>query len=227
MRTSTDALRSLKRYVATSLGSEWEVRIAADSDGADFHRPFARVRSTTPGTMMASGPTQAEYRQSYSILCYPALDRIPAAVAEERDPTADECRIEAARVEDLLFVALSVGTHAPSFGHQAVASLAPAPAVPPAVARAQTRYVRGHPRRIPLFNYDGIALDRPALETDRDKRDFMRVEGDPTIAILTDPNEPLSIVVAAELRMSWVRFAAVASTGMNVRRVNTRKTPGG
>jgi hypothetical protein len=210
MRTTEDALRSLKKYIASSLGPEWEVRLAADDD--IFNRPFARVRTTTPGTVMSQGSVTAEYRQSFSILCYP-----------EEPETAEEARIVAARVEEKLFQALAVGTHTPSISQRVVGYKADPPTDPPTVPAVGTGFRRGHPKRIPLYDYTGIALTSPATEGDRDSRDFMRITGDPTITTLTDPNDALSVVVAAELRMSWVRFAAVPSEAMTVESVTVEE----
>lgn len=195
MRTTADALRSLKRYVAATLGPEWEVRLPADDDV--FHRPFCRVRTTTPGTIRMAGSLQVEYRQSFSILCYPI---------EQNDE--EQARLEAARVEERLFQAIAVGTHAPSLGQQ---------------VSLTTR--RGHPMRIPLYDYDGVPVTEAVSEEARDHRDFMRVEGEPTITTLTDPQDPLSVVVTAEIRMSWVRSAAVPSAVMPVQSVTVEESP--
>jgi hypothetical protein len=53
MRSSEDALRSLKRYVAEALGGSWEVRLA-DEEGV-FSRPFAMVWESGPAPETSRG----------------------------------------------------------------------------------------------------------------------------------------------------------------------------
>lgn len=62
MRTQTDVLRSLKRYVAHVLGDSWEVRLW-DEPGT-FDRPFARVARATSAL-----PTNRVHHIEYVMPC--------------------------------------------------------------------------------------------------------------------------------------------------------------
>jgi hypothetical protein len=198
MRTPTDALRSLKKYVAFSLGDEWEVRFAGE-EGA-FRRPFARVEEASGARYRMTGAMQMEATQPFSILCH----------IEEREHV-DAARLEAARVQGLLVQAFLVGTHAPSRRERTGF----------AVNSTQARTVsRGHPLRVPLYDYDGIGVDEAATEDDRAPNDFMRVTSDPLIQVIfPDSVEDLRYVVAATVTMSWATSAAVLSDAMTVRNV--------
>lgn len=67
-RTTTDAVRSLKRYVAQMLGDEWEVRLA-DEHGT-FKTPFAVVMEV--GGPQFDGPAMyTDVTQAYAVHCYP------------------------------------------------------------------------------------------------------------------------------------------------------------
>ena len=196
MRGSTDALRSLKKYIAGTLGPEWEVRLSADDDGAAFHRPFVRVRSTTPGTGMGFGPSAVENRQSYSVMAYP-----------ERGASAEEARLRAAQVEDRLFAAFNVGTYAPAQSRRT----------------SSLTHRRAHPRRIPLWDYDGIPMTMTIEQAEaadgvarRARNDFMQVVSDPTLAVMTDPSDHLSITVVCDVRLSWMRSTHVPYDGQVV-----------
>lgn len=194
MRTPTDALRSLKKYVAASLGAEWEVRLE-DEDGA-FDRPFARVNPTDRATITMQGAYVRDYAQPFAVVCYTEPKLTPA-----------EAGLEAGRVEELLITAFTVGTHQASFG----------------VARgfldATHMFGRAHPMRVPLYDYDGVALTEAVSEDARDARDFMRITNPPVVGRIDDPNDPLTYVVTANIQMSWSRVAAVLSDGMSVESV--------
>lgn len=187
MRNNIDALRSLKKYTALALGSEWEIRLP-EEEGA-FKRPFCRVGVSTPGADTAIGARMVEKKQTFNLMAYPAEQSTPL-----------QSLLEAERVRDLISVAFSVGVHAPSM--------------------APSRY-RAHPRRVPLYDYDGIALDAPATEQNRSPRDFMRVTGDPTATPVPDPEDDLLWVVTAEITLWWTKstvppYAGTLTTGVTV-----------
>lgn len=72
----------------------------------------------------------------------------------------------------------------------------------------------GRTARIPLYDYAGIPLTGPdaaATETNRDPRDFMKLEGQADIVPYQDPDDDTLWSVAANIRMSWLRSAAVPS----------------
>lgn len=182
MRTSTDALRSLKKYVALSLGSEWEVRLT-DEEGV-FKRPFCRVGAIPTGARTRmEGSRHMRTSQRFSLVAYP-----------KETTTADEARMEAARVEELFILAFARGTHTPSFA--------------PSRGRA-------HPMRVPLYDYDDIALNEPATEDDRGPSDFLIVSDDPSIGSLKDDEDDLLWAVTVDIAMWWSRSVAVSSEGMN------------
>jgi hypothetical protein len=171
MRNSIDAIRSLKKYAALALGSDWEVRLTGE-EGA-FKRPFCRVGESTPGTEQHIGARLIEKRQTFNLLCYPV---------EKSKP--EEAKIEANRVRDLLSTAFSVGVH--------TASMVPG-------------RLRAHPKRIPLYDYDGIALNAAAAEGDRATNDFMRVTGNPTFTPVPDPEDELIWVVTSDITLWWTK----------------------
>lgn len=184
MRTPTDALRSIARYSAIALGGDWEVRLS--SELGTFNRPYARVTQVPSIQMLTPRWNLTKYIASYSIVAY------PSQMAD-----ADASHIEALRVADLFWVALA------------------GPGVGTPVIRAPADGSRGRPSRIPLYDYDGIALDGPqafADETKRDSRDFLHMEGPPEVVVANDPDDETMYSVAANIRMSWLRSAAVPST---------------
>jgi hypothetical protein len=90
MRTTTDAWRSLKRYVAYGLGDAWEVRLW--DEVGEFVYPFARIEKTTAPVYVMPAPNWTNVAQTFSIHAY----------AEPQAGT-DEAILAAAHVEDLLY----------------------------------------------------------------------------------------------------------------------------
>ena len=96
-RSATDALRSLKRYVALALGDDWEVRLSRE-EGA-FERPFARVWQVAGSTYpLTGGKWLADVVQPFVISAYPTSGATP-----------DEALLGAQAVEDQLYRAFRVG----------------------------------------------------------------------------------------------------------------------
>lgn len=127
MRNPTDAFRSMKKYLALSLGDDWEVRLV-DEEGT-FKRPHARVGPGAPSRNRMENAWQRRTFQRFSIVAYPK---------PKTDPSAS--RLEAMRVEELLLHAFAgAGAHTRSY-------------------RGSTG--RGHPMRIPLWDYDDVALNQ-------------------------------------------------------------------
>lgn len=77
----------------------------------------------------------------------------------------------------------------------------------------------GRTERVPLYNYDGVALTAGADESHRAAHDFMLVESPPSVTPYVDPANELLWSVAANIRMSWLRSAAVPSTARTTVRV--------
>lgn len=67
-RTSDDALRSLSRYMALTLGDEWEVRLW-DQEGT-YRTPFARV-AEAGDMILDGGPFHYDVTQPFTVHCYP------------------------------------------------------------------------------------------------------------------------------------------------------------
>jgi len=68
MRTSLDAIRSLKRYVAIALGDDYEVRLLTEQ--GTFKRPAAQVMDTTANDL--TGPRHTiDNLQSFSVHVFP------------------------------------------------------------------------------------------------------------------------------------------------------------
>jgi hypothetical protein len=75
VRTATDAIRSVKRYVALSLGEQWEVRLA-NEDGT-MHYPYAIVANVGPrayrhgGSVSGEAAYLVEQTQPITVYAYP------------------------------------------------------------------------------------------------------------------------------------------------------------
>lgn len=95
MRTSLDVLRSLKRYVATSLGEEWEVRLLVEE--GTFGRPAAQIMEATGQTITGPHHTMSVI-QTFMVHTFP----VPGA-------TVMESLIAAGEVEDNLVRAFRIG----------------------------------------------------------------------------------------------------------------------
>jgi hypothetical protein len=83
---------------------------------------------------------------------------------------------------------------------------------------------RGHPKRVPLWDFAALSLEEAASELDRLPNDFMRIVDDPSIDVISDPADDLRYAVTATARMSWVVFAAVLSDAMTVQHVAPRRS---
>lgn len=95
MRTSLDALRSMKRYVATSLGEAWEVRLLVEE--GTFGRPAAQVMEATGQTITGPHHTMSVV-QTFMVHAFP----VPGE-------TVMESLIAAGEVEDNLVRAFRIG----------------------------------------------------------------------------------------------------------------------
>lgn len=196
MRRSADILRSLKRYLTLALGDTWELRLSGE-EGA-FSRPFARVGTAGPGTTGGSALDRT-VTQPFTVVCHPVEMAL-----------ADDARLEAARVEELLWVAFNVGID-PALAGRVWHGWGPT-----------ASWRRAHPLRVPLYDYDGIPLTAPAVESDRDH--VARIVAEPSIEVVAGDDE-LLLVVVANIRMSWSRSAAVLSSGVTLD--NVKATPEG
>ena len=94
-RTAVDALRSVAKHLAFSLGDEWEVRISGEEH--EFRLPFCLVAWVGPGVYEGSREYPMVTRPM-QIDCYP----IPP-------DSVEAARLRSEEVEGLLFDALRVG----------------------------------------------------------------------------------------------------------------------
>jgi hypothetical protein len=179
-----DAIRSLKRYVAIALGDDVEVRMSGEK--GVFHRPFAKVTQVPSVQMTVESWHTAKIIAAYQVTVFPV-----------RKDSADESQQEVQRLAERLWVA---------FGGPGVGT--------PTLSRVADP-TRGFPMRIPLYDYEAIAVRGPAAfatEADRDPRDFMKLEAPPALQLTQNDDDELLWSIAANIRMSWLRSAAVPST---------------
>jgi hypothetical protein len=102
---------------------------------------------------------------------------------------AESGAVEAAGVADSLVRAFAgPGAHTPAYS---------------------ARSGRGHPRRVPLWNFTGVPLTQAAPESARDPRDFARLLEGPNVQTAPDPNDDAAFVVTCDVRLSWTRAISV------------------
>lgn len=180
-RTSTDALRSLKKYVAQALGPEWEVRLAWQ-EGV-FSRPFCRVGFAGPELLTGAAHT-IDVVQPFNVLCHPV-----------EQPSSDASMLEVGRVSGLLTDAFRIGVQWDE------------PSDPSDPTSALVK-VRGRPNRVPLWNWEGVPLDGSVAQ--RFERDYLRVVN-LSVNVVEDPSEELLRAVACDLRLNWRRRGEILS----------------
>lgn len=96
MRTTLDAARSIKRYIALGLGEEWEVRLNVE-EGA-YKRPFCRVDLVGSTTFAQSGTQYADLDLTAALILYPS-----------ESSTANEALFKAMAAEEKLFQITNFG----------------------------------------------------------------------------------------------------------------------
>ena len=193
MRTQTDALRSISKYAAVALGAEWDLAFAR-AEG-DFQRPFCRVNWSTAATNVNRGMHHVEIRRTAALVCFPAV--------QEGDMAEELNLMEAQRTEEKLLHAFGgPGAHVPSY-------------------RSSSN--RGHPRRVPLYDYSGVTLNQAA--TARATNDFLRVIEDPQVNSVPDPANDRAYIVTLDLRVAWSRSIAVLATEPLTEEVNPTPVP--
>jgi hypothetical protein len=106
--------------------------------------------------------------------------------------TPEESTIEASRIEALLETGFSVGVGL------------------------------GHPARVPLWNFDGVAMD--VATGTRGPNDYMRLR-DCAIGQAVDPDDERSIVVTCNLRLSWRRSGDLIPSTTTLQRVTATPDP--
>lgn len=203
MRTGVDALRSIQRYVWKTLEDDvpplwqdqprsWEVRMWGTEGRFGF--PFARVAAITP--VSYSGPASwREAARTFAVHLYP----VPMG-----DPEASLMEVE--RVEELLFVAFDAGF-----------SYVDKPDPNDATTWAT---VQSHPRRVPLYDHDGVPLDGPdSVSYVRGANDYLRVVDCPVNRIV-DPEDDTYWLVTAEPRVTWRRGGRMPKDGPIVQDVH-------
>jgi hypothetical protein len=96
MRSAADVVASVQRYLAVSLGAEWDVRLW--SDEGSFSPPIARVSEAGPLLSVRHGRVSVDCTLPLQVHCYSR---------PERTPTASLAR--AREVEELLHGVIEVG----------------------------------------------------------------------------------------------------------------------
>jgi hypothetical protein len=192
MRTVTDAHRSLKRYLALALGPGWEVRLSEEK-GA-FRRPFARISLVPSLAAETIGWRYSKLTGAWQIAAFPV-----------RGASPDEAQMSALVVHDLLVVAFAGQGFDPGSWPFALDP------------------TRGIPHRIPLFDYSQAAIrgaGAAVTQADRAPSDFMRVEGVPEVQVIQSEADERLFSLAANIRMSWTRSAAIPSSASTTKSFN-------
>jgi hypothetical protein len=101
----TNAIRSLSRAVAATLGDEWEIRWDATEL---FDRPYARVVAASPLASTPVGNFARELRQSFDVIAYPEPRSVPGVPVALTPQTMNA---ETARVQSLLLEAFTAGRY--------------------------------------------------------------------------------------------------------------------
>lgn len=81
----------------------------------------------------------------------------------------------------------------------------------------------GWPRRIPLYDYDGVAVGQGSDV--RNTYDFLRVL-DLSINTVPDSDEPTAAVAIADMRIAWSRDTTVSTPGETVNSVRVTQSAG-
>lgn len=179
MRTSEDALRSVKRYLALVLPPEWELRMWADE--GSYEAPLARIAE--------SGPTLYTSHRVYTDIVQPVQVHFFLPVAE----TVSAAMAAARALREQIMVAIEVGVD------------------------------QGRPRRIPLYDYDGLGEDEPS-----DRRayyDYLKVR-DLSVNTVPDSNVPTGVVVVADMRIAWSQYTTVSPDTETVESVRVTTSAG-
>lgn len=189
MRQTEDVLRSLRRYVASAMGSPpWRVRLAMD---ARFQRPFAMVSAPTAVQSAGAGPSTYRDDLPFVIQLYPVE---PSTAGPMR---TTEAKLIALRAAEQLKQSILVGV---------------VDQTDPTVAGAQCRIPlwdyhdeAGEP--LPLEGAESIA-------TQRFGPDFMWVVEDSVTAdAKAEASQQQLFVGLVNLRVQWFRSSQVQSGG--------------
>lgn len=159
-RTSTDALRSIQKYAAEYLPSDFDVTIAIDEDS--WERPSALVDWTTPGTYQSPSPKVFDITRSFAIYAWPVRDQ----------DNVVKSKLEAMAVEEMFVGAFQIGGA-----------------------------LGGRPRRIPLFDYEGIGFDE-GLPAEAELDGYLRLV-DLTVEPRKDPGDDSAWTVVVTGRCTW------------------------
>ena len=95
-RTTTDALRSVKKYATEFLPDDYDVRLSVDQGNWD--RPSALVDVITPQTIQG-GPKTFQVTQAFTLYLWPSRD----------EDDTDASRLAAYRAEEAVVQAIQVG----------------------------------------------------------------------------------------------------------------------
>lgn len=193
MREREDALRSVRRYVASALGSPpWRVRLAMD---ARFRRPFALVSTPVASPLTQAGPGTLREDLPIVVQLYPGM---PGAGPMR----ATEARLLAERAGELLTQALAIGV---------------ADSVDPAVRGFTGRiplwdYHDEAGTPLPLEGDASVA-------TRRFTPDYLWVPDGWTVHVQPEASEDQLFVAIANLRVQWFRSSRLRSAGTTLQSV--------
>lgn len=81
----------------------------------------------------------------------------------------------------------------------------------------------GWPRRIPLYDYDGLVESQPSSA--RNTFDFVRVM-DLSVNSVPDSDEPTAVVVVVDMRLAWSRVTTVDAPGETVNSLRVTQRAG-
>lgn len=210
MRTQADALRSVRRYVTSALGSPpWRVALSMER----FKRPFAFVNDPAQGPVQMAGPSSVRQSLPVVVQLYPPLpgDGVDRAAAS---------KIAAINAGELVNQALMVGV--PDAATEVLRAADP-----------ELPVVRGHYRRIPLWSYeypDGSPLPLDGDESvawERFHCDYLWVDDGWSVQTRPEASEDHLFVAIVNLRVQWFRSSALRSAGMTLQRVQINTESGG
>lgn len=205
MRTNEDAIRSVRRWVASALGSPpWRVRLAMDGR---FKRPFALVDTPTQRSDSQAAAATVLHDLPIQIHLYPLVPDDPVNVR------ASAARLIAERAGELLTTALALGV---------------VDAADPTVRSYYGRiplwdYTDADGNPLPL---ESTAADPMAsVATRRYAPDYLWVPDGWTVRVMPEASEDQLFVVVANLRVQWNRNAHLRSPGTTLTSVQIETGP--
>lgn len=179
-----DVLRSLRRYVAQTLGSPpWSVRVQRVRV-ADDERPAAVIEQSsglTTAHSRAGTRQQGDMQklQTFTVVCYPTVEE-----------TAAESRQEAGRVASLLDAGFSRGL----------------------VTDDDPPKMIGAPWRVPVYDFSAVPITGPDRGGPVEPYSYANVDPTFNVRPIQDPLDELRFTVVATVPLSWWQGGRVPPT---------------